>query len=413
MSARPSPKGFFLLLALLVSAPQAWPHRPATLAISNVTVIDVRSGSAHPDESVLITGRQITLVGAASKIKIPKTARVIDGRDRFLIPGLWDMHLHSGGDQGALRNMLAWGITGARDMGGDVALLTKARSKIALGVWAGPRLMIAGPMLKGPPSEADTDVWIIRSPAEAREAVDKLAALRVDFIKVHDDLSRDSFVAIASAAKAHGLPFAGHVTHFVTPAEASDLGERSIEHLEFLPKPCMALFDPGAKTAPSGCDPGSIAVLLQRLAHNRTWLDPTIQSFRYFAPTQWDYIFAEFPPLVAQIRQAHVKILAGTDWSSYLQSKGAPPGECLHDELGLLVSAGFTPAEALRASTLNSAIFLGLEQSLGTVQNGKLANLVLLRENPLLDIGNTKQIEAVFYEGKLVDGTALNAPTAK
>src|SRR5450432_228978 len=190
MSARPSPKGFFLLLALLVSAPQAWPHRPATLAISNVTVIDVRSGSAHPDESVLITGRQITLVGAASKIKIPKTARVIDGRDRFLIPGLWDMHLHSGGDQGALRNMLAWGITGARDMGGDVALLTKARSKIALGVCAGPRLMIAGPMLKGPPSEADTDVWIIRSPAEAREAVDKLAALRVDFIKVHDDLSK-------------------------------------------------------------------------------------------------------------------------------------------------------------------------------------------------------------------------------
>jgi imidazolonepropionase-like amidohydrolase len=266
--------------------------------------------------------------------------------------------------------------------------------------------VVAGPVLAGPPATADSDVEVIRSAEEARRAVDVLADAHVDFIKVHDGLSRESFLAIADAAKKKGLPFAGHVTAAMTPGEASSLGEKSIEHFEFLPKACLALFDPQARAArrtPAGCDGRSLDALLGLFARNGTWLDPTVQSFQYFAPTQWPAILAGFRDLVSQIRQHRVRLLTGTDWSTFLESKGASPGGSLHDELAVLVDAGFTPLEALRAATLHPAIFLGLSDDLGTVQAGKIADLIVLDANPLQDIRNTKRIAAVIAEGKLID----------
>ncbi len=198
----------------------------------------------------------------------------------------------------------------------------------------------------------------------------------------------------------------------MTPAEASDLGQKSIEHLEFVPKSCHALLDSVAggapRNVPSGCDPQSLDELLHRFAHNGTWLDPTIQSFRYWAPAQWNAIFSEFRELVRSIRQNHVSILAGTDSSSVLEEKGDPPGTSLHDELVLFVDAGFTPSEALRAATLNPALFLGLSDSLGTIEAGKIANLVLLDADPLQDIRNTQRITAVISEGRYLDRQMLN-----
>jgi imidazolonepropionase-like amidohydrolase len=143
---------------------------------------------------------------------------------------------------------------------------------------------------------------------------------------------------------------------------------------------------------------------LQKFAQNGTWLDPTIQSFRYFAPTQWRAIFAGFQKVSVQIRANKVPILAGTDWSSFLTEKGAQPGRCLHDELVLLVEAGFTPAEVLRAATLNPASFFGLSNSLGTIEVGKIADLVLLEADPIQDIHNTTRIAAVIQKGRLVWG---------
>ena len=276
----------------------------------------------------------------------------------------------------------------------------------------GPRLVFAGPMLEGPPSQADDWTWIIHSPEEARNAIDQLVELRVDFIKVHDGLARESYLAIAAASKERGISFVGHVPASMTPAEASDLGQKSIEHFEFVPKSCHVLFESvvgGApRHLPSGCDPQSLDELLHRFAQNGTWLDPTIQSFRYWAPTQWSAIFAEFRELVRSIRQNHVSILAGTDSSSVLEKKGDLPGTSLHDELALLVDAGFTPSEALRAATLNPASFFGLSDSLGTIDAGKTANLVLLEANPLQEIHNTKRIAAVILEGRYLDRLALD-----
>jgi imidazolonepropionase-like amidohydrolase len=235
--------------------------------------------------------------------------------------------------------------------------------------------------------------------------------LRVDFIKVHDGLARESYLAIAAASKERGISFVGHVPASMTPAEASDLGQKSIEHFEFVPKSCHVLFESVVGGAPRhlpGCDPQSLDELLHRFAQNGTWLDPTIQSFRYWAPTQWSAIFSEFRELVRSIRQNHVSILAGTDSSSVLEEKGDLPGTSLHDELALLVDAGFTPSEALRAATLNPASFLGLSDSLGTIDAGKTANLVLLEANPLQEIHNTKRIAAVILEGRYLDRLALD-----
>ena len=236
-------------------------------------------------------------------------------------------------------------------------------------------------------------------------------AFRVDFIKVHDGLARESYLAIAAASKERGISFVGHVPASMTPAEASDLGQKSIEHLEFVPKSCHTLFDSVVGGAlpklAAGCDPQSLDELLHRFAHNGTWLDPTIQSFRYWAPTQWSAIFSEFRELVPSIRQNHASILAGTDSSSVLEEKGDPPGTSLHDELALLVDGGFTPSEALRAATWNPALFLGLSDSLGTIEAGKTATMVLLEANPLQDIRNTERIVAVISEGRYLNREVL------
>jgi hypothetical protein len=199
----------------------------------------------------------------------------------------------------------------------------------------------------------------------------------------------------------------------MTPAEASDLGQKSIEHFEFVPKSCHELFEPPAagtpRQVPSGCDPQSLDSLLHRFATNGTWLDPTVQSFRYFAPKQWSAIFSEFRELVPLVRQNHVLILAGTDSSSFLEDRGDPPGISLHDELALLVEAGFTQAETLRAATLNPALFLGLSDSLGSIDVGKTANLVFLQDNPLREIRNTKRVVAVISAGHYLDRQSLDS----
>ena len=403
-----------LLLCFALSPLRTAATSPSEIAITHITVIDVQAGTIKPNMTVLIRGDRITAVRPSkNKESLPaKEIQVIDGRGKFLLPGLWDMHVHTDGEDRVLYFLLANGITGVRDMAGDAAKLADARRRITSGEVTGPRLVFAGPMLEGPPSQADDWTWIIHSPEEARNAIDRLVELRVDFIKVHDGLARKSYLAIAAASKERGISFVGHVPASMTPAEASDLGQKSIEHFEFVPKSCHALFESvvgGApRHLPSGCDPQSLDEMLHRFAHNGTWLDPTIQSFRYWAPMQWSAIFSEFRELVRSIRQNHVSILAGTDSSSVLEEKGDPPGTSLHDELALLVDAGFTPSEALRAATLNPASFLGFSESLGTIDAGKTANLVLLEANPLQEIHNTKRIAAVILEGRYLDRLALD-----
>ena len=372
----------------------------------NVTVVDVRRGIGLPHIDIVVQEDKITSVVPTGG-RLPGGASVVSGKGRFLIPGLWDMHIHEADDPRALGLLLAAGITGARDMNSDPQKALENRNRIESGQLDGPRLLIAGSVLEGPPSKPDNETWIIRTPQEADKAVASLAALGVDFIKVHDHLSRAASHAVADSAKAKGLPFVGHVSEWITPAEASDMGQKSIEHFEFLPKKCLALLDPKRFDTPPGCDRATLDALMKRFARNGTWLDPTAGAFRYFAPEQWAKIRSSYRDLAGLMRSNGVKVLAGTDQSGYLESKGSLPGRSLHEELGFLVDAGFSPVEALRAATTGPAEFFGRAGSLGTVEVRKSADLVLLDGDPLQDVRSTGRIAAVIRQGRLYDAAAL------
>jgi len=381
---------------------------PPPLAIEHVTVVDVVTGTLRPDQNVILRVRYIESFGPAATTPVPPEAERVDGTGKYLIPGLWDMHLHL--NPGARDTLVAWGVTGARDMGGSVEELLAWRRADILDPRRGPRLMIAGPSLRGAGAPNDSGPWVLRTPANARRAVDSLAMLGVDFVKVWEGLTRETYFAAVGAARARGLMVVGHVPAAVTPVEASDSGLASIEHLEFLPDPCLILFDGAARrarrTPPRGCDPAALDSLFAHLARNGTWLDPTISSFRtWVGPERFPALLAGFRDIVPLLRRNGVHLLVGTDIGSF----GMVPGASLHDELALLVEAGLTPAEVLRAATLNPARFLRIDDLHGTIAVGKRADLVLLEGDPLADIRNTRRIAAVFRERRMLGRVQLDS----
>jgi imidazolonepropionase-like amidohydrolase len=379
------------------------------ILISDVTVVDVVAGASRPHRTIVVRNGRIETVTPGLPPKPPAGARVLDGAGKYVIPGLWDMHVHLNGDGAVLGRLLAAGLTGVREMGDSFAPLAEARRYIDSGQWDGPRLVLSGPMLRGPQSPRDTSGGgsrIVRTPEEARQAIAELDALGVDFIKIQDYLSRDTFFAISEAARARNKKFAGHVPADVTPVEASDAGEYSIEHFDWLPKPCAALFkqeEEAVRAMPAElCDASAVDAILQRLVRNGTWLCPTIAQFQYLSPGHWKAILAGFQRQVPALRRSGVRLLAGTDWQRSLEARGGPPGTTLHEELEALVEAGFTPAEALRTATVNPAEFFGMSAELGSVEPGRIADLVVLSADPLADIRNTSSIEAVIHDGRVI-----------
>ncbi|HEU4538041.1 MAG TPA: hypothetical protein VFS00_28165, partial [Polyangiaceae bacterium] len=230
-------------------------------ALVHATVLDLRDGSAHADQTVVVEGETIAAVGPFAAVSTEGAARVLDVGGAFVMPGLWDMHVHLN-DAYALRLFIATGVTGVRVMWGNPPpfdpaerrppLHSSMRSAIAAGKLAGPRLVIASSLLDGP-----TSFWLgatkVGSADEARRAVDEAARAGADFVKVYSALPREAFFAIAEASNARGLPFAGHVPDAVTAAEASDAGQRSIEHAFGLSLACSSReAELRARPVPSG-----------------------------------------------------------------------------------------------------------------------------------------------------------------
>jgi hypothetical protein len=220
----------FLFATIVVAADPAVVFTP-------VDVIDTTGGPLMTDMSVVIVGQRIAEVGKASGVKIPTGATVVDGRGKFLIPGLWDMHTHTifgdwlpKDEKLTLPLFVANGITGIRDMGGDLEQLKEWRARIAAGQLLGPRMVISGPMLDGPvprfPSSAP-----IRNADDGRNTVDRLKDDGADFIKIQSLIPRDGYFAAAAEAKKIGITFVGHVPDAVRASEASNAGQKSMEHL--------------------------------------------------------------------------------------------------------------------------------------------------------------------------------------
>jgi imidazolonepropionase-like amidohydrolase len=436
------------------------PHS-AALVIVHVTVIDPGTSSVEGDRTVVVRGDRIASVSSSKSFHALAGGRVVDGTGKFLIPGLWDMHVHTafgdwfpGGRDVILPLFIANGVTGVRDMGGDVPVLQDWRNQIEAGQLTGPRMIYSGPMLDGylpdgknlrfPSSVAVT------SPAEARAAVDSLVAQDVDFIKVQSLLSLESYLAAADEARKRKLPIVGHVPDKVRITQVVAAGQKSIEHLMGLFEGCSGQEDKFIRGEGStellltANDPKKCDNLIKLLAKTQTWQVPTLtwqrggtfldqldwkhQPLDRYVPAYWRDVtwrrfhdammpdllkdplplrreyFALNLQMVAKLHRAGVPFLAGTDTAAGIY---VMPGFSLHDELANFVEAGFAPMEALQTATSNPAKFLGRNDA-GKIAANCVADLVLLNADPLENIRNTEKIDAVIANGKFSDRTALD-----
>lgn len=453
-----------MVLPLLVAAALA---SPGSIEIRDVTVIDVRTGIPAPHRSVLIEGDKIEQIVRSGEMR-QSASKVVDAHGKYLIPGLWDMHVHFFLPDFYWGLFTANGVTGARVMFGDPQFL-KLNEKFMAGQKVGPRLYVGGPIVDGP-----KPIWpgsvSVKSPEEGRAVVHKQLEQGFAFVKVYSALPRDSYLAIADECKIVGMPFEGHLPMAVTLREASDEGQRSVEHLlgtiwafagdggklEAQAK-ALAMSGDYAKFVKEGqsinhaCieqfDPSAGKELVRTLLKNHTYICPTLTVLNStahlddpslvsdarstyvpkFLTTAWDpskdFRFKNRTPeswkwakrtydeelrITGILAKAEVPILAGTD----CMNPYCYPGFSLHDELQLLVKAGLTNLQALQAATSHAADFMGLTD-VGDVKVGSKADLLLLDSNPLLNIANTQRIFMVFNHGAIFDRPSLDGILAK
>jgi len=428
-------------------------HVQTALVFTHATVIDATGAPAKTDMTVVVKGDRIEALGKTGILAVPQNARVVDATGKFLIPGLWDMHIHpydrNDADKGYLAIFIANGITGIRIQWG-FPLHHKWREEIMAGKLIGPRMVIASPAFNGPPGRGKNNV-IVTSEDQGRQLVRKAKEEGADFVTVGIFIQRDVYFGMVDEANKLGLPVVGHLPNSVTLTEASDAGLQTLQGAVFVVFECLpgdvleyrkkadtirTLDDLSAKYMFAANTPYSekkAAEVFARLVKNNTWVCPTLLTRRgwdsnfikpdprskylplYIRDQRKNYFIANTKTeevrnalrkffernlaVVGAMNDAGVGLLPGTD--SYM------PGFHLQDELELLVQAGLSPMEALQAATYNAAKCLGLLDSLGTVERGKIADLVLLDSNPLEDISNTWKIAAVVVGGKIFDKPAL------
>jgi imidazolonepropionase-like amidohydrolase len=444
----------FLVLALWGSALRAQAQQ---LTLMHANVVDVVSGTVHPNQMLVIKGNRIIQVGPFTKVR-PQVGRVVDATGQYLIPGLWDMHTHlyfdgtaNAGTDLILPLLVANGVTGIRDMGSELDSILRARDTVASHRVLGPRMVVSGPMLDGPKSPYKAALPIA-TPEAGRQAVDLLKARGVDFIKIQSLVPRAAYLAIAEEAHKVGLPFEGHVPDGVRATEAVAAGQRSFEHLIGIFEASSTVEDSyvgGSEKSPgrflATYDPAHETRIIQLLAaHHEVWQCPTLfwergqwlvdsidwhqdaalpyaghswvaqrwprsqQGIMRTLDTEPRAVRARFVAyeldLVRKLHAAKVGFLAGTDMPAGVD---LIPGISLHLELQRFVAAGFTPLQALQTATLNPAKFYNKTQDFGTVQAGRLADLVLLSANPLVDIANTQRIVGVIADGQYLSRQAL------
>jgi imidazolonepropionase-like amidohydrolase len=476
---QPTSVGFricWMLVLLAISGLTAYAREPVAerpLVFTHVTVIDATGAPAKPDMTVVVSHDRIVAVEKTHKNRIRKDAVIVDATGKFLIPGLWDMHCHLLTNWEYAPVYVANGVTGVRDMGTTKPLpdLAALKKRVDTGDEVGPRFVYAGRIVDGRDSYPGMTL-VVATPEEARRGVDMLVDAGADFIKVYESLSPESFYAIAQEARKRGVPFAGHVPHSVTAVEASEAGQKSMEHVfpfldacstagdEFrnvriqvqmarrngpVPADLQARFATTYRNMLAAYSSEKCMELGKRFLKNGTWQVPTLAinlpflmeepmkgddpRFRYVSQKVadgWQRQLAGLgkEQIAAARRQAEVRltaardlhragvrILAGTDagTNGFIDDV---PGFSLHDELSLLVRAGLTPMEALQAATRDAARYLERDDAYGTVEKGKIADLVLLDANPLEDVRNTQKINSVVLNGRLLDKKALEAMLA-
>lgn len=435
---------------------RAKPRTPdASIAIVDVSVVDVEAGAARLHRTVLIADGRIVAVGHRDSVPVPDGSRRVDGSGRYLIPGLWDMHVHlSMAGRASLGVFPRLGVTTVRDMGGSAPVIPW-RDSIAAGRLYGPRIVAAGTIIESerwvrlvtsaeaaPDSGFVAEVrsrFALATPEDAVAAVDSIVRSRADFAKIRNYPDGATFFALARALRRNGVPLIGHAPPIAALGMVSDSGLRGLEH--------SVLGSAGGvlREGFSTLAPADAGALMRRLARNGTAWTPTIVTgqarsipddtigawiadslgrgnirMRAVTPalrntwreglrmrrsdpdttTDWASIEAASAKLPRAMRDAGVRILAGSD----VGVTGIIPGWSLHDELARLVSdGGLTPAEALRSATSDAAAFVGLADRVGRVAPGFEADVLLLDANPLADIRATTALALVIMRGQVVE----------
>ncbi len=412
------------------------------LVIENVSVIDAVNPIVQPNKTVVINGNRIKAIGEKGKVSIPAKARIINGKGKYLIPGLWDSHVHLSSAEYSLPLFVANGVTSVREMGGDLRHVKDLRERVNKGQLLGPKIKISGTILESERwmnwatdlAKKDNDTEFLETlsktigvtnPEQARDVIKNLAEQVVDLIKVRNTHSAETFLAILSEAKKYELPVAAHAPRMNLVA-ASDGGLKSIEHVETVAslRGKVEVEDLAKAFVRNGTwySPTLVIQVIWRLTPKSTLseqlndVDGKVNKRNLYIPRalleRWKRDFdmqknegssdwaAQTRKGISEFRVMHQKgvgVLAATDF-------GAPliyAGFSLHDELEALVEeGGLTPFEALQSATKNPAYFFNLQDEFGTIEAGKIADLVLLTANPLEAISNTKKIDTVILNGK-------------
>src|SRR5215510_10157449 len=423
---------------------------PRSLAIRNVTVIPGAGATAVENATVLIRDDRITAIGPAAETVIPAGARLIEGAGKFPAPGFIEMHSHlSKTRASALGLFVANGVTTLRDMGGDHEELLRWRRDVQSGARIGPRIIMAGPYLEAArnvermrkdPPEARIEPFErtripVGSPEEARRVVAELASRELDFLKIRTVQDRDTYLALNKAANSHGIPLVGHVSG-IPPEVVLEAGQDGVDH-NFYPslegksrEERLAVWRkfaargipivPTLVTLFESTFP-SVERLRSVVEDDEGKIDPRRRYLSKYLVLDWREQLLESTDGRGQalrkiwedvirrdLREMHeagMDLLVGSD----VAALNIFPGYSIHDEMALFVTElGLTPAEVIERATSRSAKFLRIADSVGTVERGKVADLVLLEANPLEDIRNTRRIAAVVLRGALYDSSGLD-----
>lgn len=461
--ATPALTGALVLAACAPDAPDA------DLVIRGASVLDVATGTLAAPQDLFIAGDRITLIAAAGELEPRAETRVVEAEGRTVIPGLWDAHVHSAAaTDWHFPLLLAHGVTSVRNLHTSLpdplGAVDSIAQAVSTGSLLGPRFLANGPLIDDVPSIQPGAVEVADA-AAARAAVDSLADAGARFIKVYDNLSPELFRVVVEQAASRGLPVDGHLPLGVTAQEAAAAGMRTIEHgmaltlgcstdaeaitaervaqLEGPPLPfpqnMMAWFGLVAR-ANATADPGLCLQAARALADAGVAVTPTLVNGRSMldpfetmasddadallpaalraewqaqagSPEEQGFL-ATMGPVAeagerdfAVLREAGVTLLAGTDiGNAYLV-----PGRSVHHELALMVELGLSPIEALRTATLHPARVFGMADSLGMVETGYLADLVLLEGNPADDIAQVGRVIGVVRAGRWLDRSELDA----
>lgn len=442
------------------------PKESVDILITHAEVIDVETGEILSDQMIGINDGTVAFIsGDYSKSYDAKETIEADGK--YVIPGLWDMHIHfRGGEELIEENenliplFLANGITGVREAGGDMTnKIFEWQDAIEAGTMLGPKIFTSGPKLDGPGGTWAGSIPVTTQ-EEAVQAVDSLINLGSDFVKLYDSrISRDAYIWILEEAQRRGVKTSGHMPFSVMLNEAVEAGLGSVEHLYYVLKGTSTEEEEVTNDVIAGKASfwGSMNRLMATtsdvqeqaafnlLRDNNTYVVPTLyignvltylkevdhsndQYLNYVGDgiidtyqgrirgalnANDDYtqmrinLNNTFINLVPKLHEAGVTLMAGSDCGA--SNSYVYPGESLHGELKSLVDAGLPEIEAIKAATINGAQFLEVDDFYGSLKAGKSGDLLILNENPLEDISNTQNINRMVLKGKVYSKAEMDA----